>query len=133
MKRIEPSARLINRFTNVVSWVLSFKFFFIFKRIMPLSIRHSTRVKPNINQIFDAPHLAFALSTYGRCKSSSVKSLPAFSDNSLTEPTHSRCLHSSHSQIGKGVPQYRSRLNDQSILFSSQFPKRPFLIWSGVQ
>ena len=36
-------------------------------------------------------------------------------------------------QIGRGVPQYRSRDSAQSTLFSSQLPYRPCLMWSGNQ
>ena len=36
-------------------------------------------------------------------------------------------------QIGRGVPQKRSRESAQSTLFSSQSPKRPCLMCSGCQ
>ena len=39
----------------------------------------------------------------------------------------------SHRQIGRGVPQYRSRDRDQSTLLASQSPKRPYLIVGGCQ
>jgi hypothetical protein len=35
--------------------------------------------------------------------------------------------------MGSGHPQYRSRDNDQSMLFSSHFPKRPVPIVFGTQ
>ncbi len=39
----------------------------------------------------------------------------------------------SHRHAGSGVPQYRSRESDQSMLFSSHLPNRPCLRWSGYQ
>jgi hypothetical protein len=72
-------------------------------------------------------------STNGRCRSIPPRSRADNSDSSLTEPTHTSWLQSWQRQTGIGVPQYRSRDNAQSTLFSSQSPKRPCLMWSGYQ
>ena len=51
VKRIEPATSLIDTFSDEIRREILLKFFFIFKRIMPLCVRHRTRIKPNINQI----------------------------------------------------------------------------------
>ena len=63
MQRIEPAARLINGFANIIGRILRFELILILERIVPLSIRHRTRVEPHINQIQDAAHLAAAFRT----------------------------------------------------------------------
>jgi len=60
-------------------------------------------------------------------------SISTRSDNSCLEPTHVGASDDAHSQTGRGVPQERLRPKAQSMLFSSQLPKRPFLICSGTQ
>ena len=52
----EPSPGLIYSFGNKISRVGIFKFFFIFKREMPLRIRHGTAIKPNVDQVGLAEH-----------------------------------------------------------------------------
>ena len=49
MERIEPATGLIDGFTNIVSGILIFEFFFILKGVMPLCVRHGARIEPNIN------------------------------------------------------------------------------------
>ncbi len=55
-QRIEPSARLVNSFTDEIRGELLFEFLNIFKRIMPLRHRHRAGIKPYVNQFLDAPH-----------------------------------------------------------------------------
>src|SRR5208283_3401677 len=77
-------------------------------------------------------HINVTGSTDGLCKSSGCgKFFPCF--NSSTLPTHFRCPHFSHTQIGSGVPQYRSRDSAQSLFSSSQLPKRPEPVSAGIQ
>ena len=71
-------------------------------------------------------------STYGRCGSSPVRSRPASSDSSASEPTQVTCS-SSHSHSGSGVPQYLVRDSAQSTLLRSHSPYRPFLTVAGYQ
>ncbi len=40
---------------------------------------------------------------------------------------------SSQTQMGSGVPQYRSRDRPQSTTFSRKLPMRPSLMLSGIQ
>ena len=54
------------------------------------------------------------------------------SRSSAMLPTAWRWPHS-HSQMFSGVPQYRFRLTAQSWTFSSQSPKRPLPMLSGIQ
>src|SRR5271157_2654401 len=63
MQGIEPTARLVNSFANIISRVLRFEFLLILKRIMPLGVRHRTRVEPDVDQILNAVHLPAALRT----------------------------------------------------------------------
>src|SRR5207244_7768997 len=71
----------------------------------------------------------------GLCGSKSfARRFPHRSASSAYEPITSRCSASaSHSQTFKGVPQYRSRDNAQSTLFSSQAPNRPLPTSGGCQ
>ena len=70
-----------------------------------------------------------------------LRSAPAFCESSATEPSTSVWPQPApedsrpppQTQMGRGVPQYRSRLKAQSTLFSSQLPKRPCLMCSGTQ
>src|ERR1700683_314093 len=71
-------------------------------------------------------------STYGRCGSSSVRSRPASSDSSASDPTQVTCCCAPpHS--GSGVPQYLVRDRPQSTLLRSHSPYRPCLIVGGCQ
>ena len=71
-------------------------------------------------------------STNGRCGSSLVRSRPASSDSSASEPTQVRC-DSGHTHSGSGVPQYLVRDSAQSTLFRSHSPYRPCLTVAGYQ
>ena len=51
MQRIEPAARLIDSFTDVIRRELRFEFLLVLKRIVPLRHGHRTRVKPDIDEI----------------------------------------------------------------------------------
>jgi hypothetical protein len=66
-------------------------------------------------------HAIVTESTYGRCGSSPVRSLPASADSSASEPMQVRC-DSGHSHSGSGVPQYLVRDSAQSTLFRSHSP-----------
>ena len=48
-------------------------------------------------------------------------------------PTHFSMSHFSHTQMGSGVPQKRSRDKAQSLFSSSQFPNRPSPTSGGTQ
>src|SRR6185437_10360957 len=71
-------------------------------------------------------------STYGRCGSIPVRSRPASSDSSASEPTQV-VWPPGHSQTGSGVPQYRVRDSAQSMLLRSHSPYRPCLMVGGCQ
>ena len=62
-----------------------------------------------------------------------MRSRPARSESSATDPMQVSVPQSSQRQTGSGVPQKRSRDSAQSTLFSSQSPKRPCLMCSGCQ
>lgn len=49
MQSVKPTPCLVNTFSNKISREVLLECFFIFKRKMPLRIRHRTRVKPNVN------------------------------------------------------------------------------------
>ena len=66
-------------------------------------------------------HTNVIASTYGRCGSSPVRSRPASSDSSASEPTQVR-WDSAHTHSGSGVPQYLVRDSAQSTLFRSHSP-----------
>ncbi|MNL34557.1 hypothetical protein D3C87_1565360 [compost metagenome] len=53
MQGIKPATGLVNTLCNEIGREIRTVIYFIFmlKRIMPLCIRHGTRVKPNINQV----------------------------------------------------------------------------------
>ena len=73
---------------------------------------------------------------YGRWRSSSASAFArsmARSTTSAFEPAQASAPQASQRQNGRGVPQYRSRLTAQSMLFSSQLPKRPCLMCPGYQ
>ena len=71
-------------------------------------------------------------STYGRCGSSAVRSRPASSDSSASEPTQVT-WSCPHTHSGSGVPQYLVRDRAQSTLLRSHSPYRPCLIVGGCQ
>ena len=71
-------------------------------------------------------------STNGRCGSSPVRSRPARSDSSDSEPTQVT-WPSAHSHRGSGVPQYRVLDSAQSTLLRSHSPYRPCLTVPGYQ
>src|ERR1700689_1852703 len=71
-------------------------------------------------------------STNGRCGSSPVRSAPASSDSSASEPTQVTC-DCAHTHSGSGVPQYRVRDSAQSTLLRSHSPYRPCLTVAGHQ
>jgi len=56
MKGKEPSSCLIYAFSNEICWVIIVKCFLVFEWIMPLRIRHSARVKPNVNKVCFSLH-----------------------------------------------------------------------------
>ena len=60
VQRVEPAAGLVHTLRNEVGRVRLTRvdFFFVFKRVMPLGVRHGTAIKPNVNQICLAPHRA---------------------------------------------------------------------------
>jgi hypothetical protein len=60
VKRIEPAARLVNGFADVISGELRLEFIFVLERIVPLRDGHRTRVEPHVNEIGDAAHLLAA-------------------------------------------------------------------------
>src|SRR5260221_12997729 len=78
-------------------------------------------------------HFHVHSSTNGLCKSKSGVRFAIWDLRSLILPMHSCLLHFSHTQIGNGVPQKRSRDNDQSLFSSSQLPKRPLPTSGGYQ
>src|SRR3989344_6173259 len=53
--------------------------------------------------------------------------------SSLREPITSVLLHFLHCHTGKGVPQYRSLENAQSLSSFNHSPMLPFLICEGIQ
>ena len=57
MNIVKPSANLANIFNNEVSWVVSFKFLFIFKRIVELSEWHRAGFKPTVEDFFDTSEM----------------------------------------------------------------------------
>src|SRR5258708_23501459 len=77
-------------------------------------------------------HVNVTESTYGRCGSSPVRSRPASSDSSASEPTQVRC-DSEHSHRVSGLPQYRVRASAQPTLFRSHSPYRPYSTVAGYQ
>ena len=60
-QRIEPSARLIHTLADEICGELAFEHFLVFKGIVPLSEGHGTRVKPAVNDLGNALHLAAAI------------------------------------------------------------------------
>src|SRR5215469_5053234 len=60
-------------------------------------------------------------STNGRCGSIPVRSAPASSDSSVSDPT-TVTWSDGQTQIGSGVPQYRVLDSAQSTLFRNQSP-----------
>src|SRR5229473_7501796 len=77
-------------------------------------------------------HANVTASTNGRCGSSPVRSRPASSDSSASEPTGVTC-DAEHTHSGSGVPQYLVRDRAQSTLFRSHSPYRPVLTVAGYQ
>ena len=78
-------------------------------------------------------HFTVISSIYGLC-SSTVRAagLPLICSSSSRLPMACIWPHP-HSQTFRGVPQYRLREIPQSWIFSSQSPKRPFPMDSGIQ
>ena len=68
----------------------------------------------------------------GRWGSISLRSVPVNAESSSREPTHVKWF-SAQRQIGRGVPQNRSRESAQSTLFANHSPKRPSRMWAGCQ
>ena len=61
MQREEPAACLVNAFSDEVSWVSLLLVYevCIFEWVVNLGIRHSTRVKPHVNEVkFTSKHAA---------------------------------------------------------------------------
>ena len=58
VKRIEPTACLVYPFRNKVGWVSGMVFYIVlvFKRIVPLCIRHRPRVEPYVDKVGFAVH-----------------------------------------------------------------------------
>ena len=58
MERKEPTTGLVHTFCNEVSRIVSAVVydFLVFERIVQLSVRHGTRIEPNINQVKLALH-----------------------------------------------------------------------------
>src|SRR5215469_6385688 len=71
-------------------------------------------------------------STKGRCGSIPVRSVPASSESSASEPTQVT-WSDGHTQMGSGVPQYLVLESAQSTLLRSQSPYRPCLMVGGCQ
>ena len=61
VERVEPAARLVHGFADVIGWELFFEFFPVLERIVPLRVGHRTRVEPRVDHIRDAFHRAAAL------------------------------------------------------------------------
>ena len=60
VERIEPTTCLVNAFSNEVGGIASavIKCFLVFEGIVNLRVRHSTRVKPNVDEVeFASEHL----------------------------------------------------------------------------
>ena len=53
----EPTACLVNAFSDEVSWEQLVEAVFVLERIMPLCVRHCTRIEPNIDKVWFAEHL----------------------------------------------------------------------------
>ena len=49
MQAVKPATGLVNRLANVVGWKVAVEGIMIFKRIVPLGIRHCARVKPTVD------------------------------------------------------------------------------------
>ena len=58
MERKEPTTGLVHTFCNEVRGIVSavVNDFLVFERIVQLSVRHGTRIEPNINQVKLALH-----------------------------------------------------------------------------
>src|SRR6187401_3541528 len=72
-------------------------------------------------------------SMYGLCRSSGSGSLAPSRRSSSTLPTERFASHVWQTQMGIGVPQYRSREMAQSLFSSSQLPNRPSPVSGGYQ
>ncbi len=72
-------------------------------------------------------------SMYGLCRSSGREAVAPSFRSSSTLPTERFAVAVSQTQIGSGVPQYRSREIAQSLFSSSQLPKRPSPVSGGYQ
>ena len=57
MKRIEPAARLVNGFADIVRRKLIVELLLIFQRVTPLSVRHGAGIKPDVHYIRLFPEL----------------------------------------------------------------------------
>ena len=53
---VEPTARLVNGFTNEVGGVLLFEDLFVLERVVPLRVGHGAAVKPDVNHFGHAAH-----------------------------------------------------------------------------
>ena len=61
MQGIEPAARLVDGLADVIGRELGFELLLILERIVPLRHRHRARVKPDVDQVRHARHLAAAV------------------------------------------------------------------------
>jgi hypothetical protein len=59
-QRIEPSSSLINTFGDKISWEGVLEQFFVLKRVVSLSIGHTARLEPAVEDLFDAFQIALA-------------------------------------------------------------------------
>ncbi len=60
MQGVEPAAGLIDRLADVVGGELRLELILVLEGIVPLGVGHGTRVKPDVDEIEDADHLAAA-------------------------------------------------------------------------
>ena len=58
MQRVEPAARLIDRFADVVGLFVGLPLFFVGERVVPLGNGHRAAVEPDIAEFVDAAHRA---------------------------------------------------------------------------
>ena len=90
MQGVEPAARLVDRLADVIGRELRLELLLVLERIVPLGIGHRARDRTRHRSVRARGHLPphsvqgyITSSTYGRCRSRSVRSRPLLSDELL--------------------------------------------------